>query len=138
MSNTQQTAIRIVAIRQPFALFELRPWRPPLNIYETEQGIQLVAELSGIAPDDLHLQVHPTHVQIHGTRHLATPAGLRRIQRMEIASGPFQVEIPLATPIDPDRAEAQYRNGLLDIWLPFAGQAVQRVVVIHLGEGDAR
>jgi HSP20 family molecular chaperone IbpA len=69
---------------------------------------------------------------------MATPAGLRRIQRMEIASGPFQVEIPLATPIDPDRAEAQNRNGLLNIWLPFARQAIQRVVVIRLGEGGAQ
>jgi HSP20 family protein len=138
MSNPQQTAIRIVAIRQPFALFEYRPWRSPLNIYETEQGIQLVAELAGIALDDLHVQVHPTNVQIRGTRQMAPPPGLRRIQRMEIASGPFQVEIPLTTPIDPDRAEAQYGNGLLEIWLPFAHQATQRVVVIQLGEAGAR
>jgi HSP20 family protein len=138
MSNTQQTAIRIVAIRQPFALFEHRPWRPPLNMYETEQGIQLVAELAGMALNDLHVQVHPTNLQIHGTRQVPAPPGLRRIQRMEIASGPFQVEIPLATPIDPDRAEARYEHGLLDIWLPFANQVVQRVVVIQLGEGGAR
>src|SRR5262245_37714999 len=137
MSNPQQTAIRIVAIRQPFALFENRPWRPPLNIYETEQGIQLVAELAGIALDDLQVQVHPINVQIRGTRQLAAPPGLRRIQRMEIASGPFQVDIPLAVPIDPDRTEARHGNGLLDIWLPFASQAVQRVVVIRLGEGGA-
>src|SRR5438067_3070702 len=134
MSNPQQSAIRILAIRQPFALFEPRPWRPPLNIYETEQGIQLVAELAGIALDDLRVHVHPTAVQIQGTRQLATPPGLRRIQRMEIASGPFQLEIPLATPIDPDRAEAEYRDGLLGIWLPFANQLTQRVVVIQLGE----
>jgi HSP20 family protein len=138
MSNPQKSAIRIVAIRQPFALFEHRPWRPPLNIYETEQGILLVAELAGIVLDDLQVHVHPTHVQILGTRQIATPAALRRILRMEIASGPFQTEIPLATPIDPDRAEAQYRNGLLDIWLPFAHQSIQRVVVIRLGEGGAR
>src|SRR5690242_18039672 len=102
MSNRQQSAIRIVAIRQPFALFEPRPWRPPMNIYETEQGIQLVAELAGIALDNLNVQVHPTNVQIQGTRQVPTPSGLRRIQRMEIASGPFQVDVPLTTPIDPD------------------------------------
>jgi HSP20 family molecular chaperone IbpA len=138
MSNPQQSSIRIVAIRQPFALFEHRPWRPALNIYETEQGIQFIAELAGIALDDLQVQVHPTHVQIRGTRQLAAPPELRRIQRMEIASGPFQVEIPLATPIDPNRAEAHYGNGLLNIWLPFAHQAIQHVVVIRLGEGGAR
>lgn len=135
MSNPYQTAIRIVAIRQPFALFEHHPWRPPLNIYETDQGIQLVVELAGIALDDLDVQVHPTTVQIRGTRQLATPPGLRRIQRMESASGPFQVEVPLAMPTNPGRVEARYVNGLLDIWLPFASQAVQHVVVIRLGEG---
>ncbi|HEX9373007.1 MAG TPA: Hsp20/alpha crystallin family protein [Roseiflexaceae bacterium] len=138
MSAHQRSAIRIVAIRQPFALFEPRPWRPPMNIYETEQGIQIVAELAGIALDDLQVYVHPTSVQIEGTRRLEAPAGLSRIQRMEIASGPFQIEVPLATPIDPDRAGAQYEDGLLDIWLPFAHQPNQRVVVIRLGEGGAR
>jgi HSP20 family protein len=138
MSDPQQSTIRIVAIRRPFALFEAHTWRPPLNIYETEQGIQLVAELAGVASDDLRVHVDPTSVQIHGTRQLVAPAGLRRIQRMEIASGPFQIDIPLVTPIDPDQAEAHYRDGLLEIWLPFAQQVVQRVVVIQLGEGGAR
>jgi HSP20 family molecular chaperone IbpA len=138
MSNTRQSTFRIVAIRQPFAVFELRPWRPQLNIYETEQGTQLIAELAGVAPDDLHLQVHPTAVEIHGTRQIATPPGLRRIQRLEIASGPFRIEVSLTTPIDPEHAEARYTNGLLDIRLPFARQSTQRVVVIRLGEGGAR
>jgi HSP20 family protein len=135
MSDPQQSSIRIVAIRQPFALFESRPWRPAVNIYESEQGVQLVAELAGVALDDLHVHIHPTYVQIHGTRQLVAPAGLRRIQRIEIASGSFQVELPLVTPTDPDRAEARYRDGLLEIWLPFAQQPVQRVVVIQLGQG---
>ena len=52
MSNSKPATIRIVAIRQPFALFESRPWRPPLNIYETDQGIKLVAELAGISIND--------------------------------------------------------------------------------------
>jgi len=71
MSNPHPSAIRIVAIRQPFAVFEHRPWRPPLNIYETEQGLQLIVELAGIALDDLHVHVYSTNVRIQGTRQLA-------------------------------------------------------------------
>src|SRR5437762_2774816 len=111
MNDPKQPAIRIVAIRQPYALFQSRPWRPALNIYETEQGIRLVAELAGISVADLHVQVHPTNVQIQGLRQITPPAGQSRIQRLEIASGPFQVDVPLATPIDPDRAEANYSDG---------------------------
>jgi HSP20 family molecular chaperone IbpA len=138
MNNPKQPAIRIVAIRQPFAVFEPRPWRPPLNVYETDQGIKIIAELAGIGPDDLDVQVNPTNVQIRGMRQVPAPDGLRRIERMEIAGGPFQIEVPLATPVDPDSAEANYRNGLLDIWLPFARQVIQRVVVIRPGEGGTR
>jgi HSP20 family molecular chaperone IbpA len=134
MSNSKPATIRIVAIRQPFALFESRPWRPPLNMYETDHGIKLVADLAGISLDELSVQVHPTNLQISGMRQVAPPAGLRRIQRIEITSGPFHIEVPLATPIDPDRSEAHYANGLLDIWLPFAQQVIQRVVVIRPGE----
>ena len=138
MSNSKPATIRIVAIRQPFALFESRPWRPPLNIYETDHGIKLVADLAGISLDELSVQVHPTNLQISGMRQVAPPAGLRRIQRIEITSGPFQVEVPLATPIDPDRTQANYANGLLDIWLPFTQQVIQRVVVIRPGEVGSR
>jgi len=89
MNNSKSSSIRIVAIRQPFALFESRPWRPPLNIYETDQGIKLVAELAGIDLDDLYVQAHPTNVQIGGMRQVAPPDGLRRIQPVEITSGPL-------------------------------------------------
>ena len=138
MSNSKPATIRIVAIRQPFALFESRPWRPPLNIYETDHGMKLVAELAGISIDDLSVQVHPTNLQIRGMRQVAPPDGLRRIQRIEITSGPFHIEVPLATSVDPDRSEANYANGLLDIWLPFAQQVIQRVVVIRPGEVGSR
>ena len=137
MSSSRLAAIRIIAIRRPFALFDPQPWRPSLNIYETEQAIHLIAELAGVAPDELQVHVHPVHVVIRGTRQVPTPAGLRRIHRLEIVAGPFQVEVPLPTPVDPERAQARYGAGLLDVWLPFASQTNQRVVVIRPGVGGA-
>ena len=135
MPDHQRSTIRIVAIRQPYAQFEQRAWHPPFNIYESDQGIQIVVELAGVTLDELHVYVHPNSVQIQGTRHMLPPPGLRRVLRMEIVSGPFLVELPLTSAVDPERAEAQYTNGLLDLRLPFADQPLQRVVVIQLGEG---
>ncbi len=140
MSNTQQSTFRVVAIRQPHAVFEPGSWRPPLNVYETEQGIQIVAELAGMTLDGMRVQVQPNRVQIQGTRQLAAPAGLLRIHRLEIAGGPFQINIPLSVPVDPDHSEARYEDGLLNVWMPFAPQVTQGAVVIPLGKGkgDAR
>ncbi len=134
MSDT----VRIVAFRQPVAFFEPHFWRPPLNVYETELGLQFVAELAGVSQDDIQVLVQPAKVTIQGTRQLSTPDGLARIHRLEIAGGPFKVEIPLSMSVDPEQAQAQYSDGLLVVWLPFARQAVQHVVVIQPVQGGAR
>ena len=140
MSNTRPSAsaFRVVAIRQPSAFFEPQFWRPSLNIYETELGLQVVAELAGASLEDIQVLVQPAKVVIQGTRRLGTPDGLARIHRLEIAGGPFKVEMPLSAPVDPEQTQAQYTDGLLVIWLPFARQTVQRVVVIQPVQGGAR
>lgn len=134
MSN-QGPTIRVFALRQPFVVFELQSWHPPMNMYETDQAALLVIDLAGVDPTDLHIHVHPAQIEVHGVRHLAMPEGLRRIQRMEIGSGPFRLELQLTTMIDPEHAEARYSDGLLEIKLPYAAQPTQRRVVIHVDGG---
>jgi HSP20 family protein len=134
---TSQQRVRVFALRQPYAAFELRGWRPALNVYETEAGVALVVELAGVDPDALHVHVHPNSVVIHGVRRLAAPEGLRRVHHMEIGAGPFELRAPLTAPIDPDASEARYANGLLEVWLPFAPEPAQRVVVVRI-DGGAR
>ncbi|MBV9802936.1 MAG: Hsp20/alpha crystallin family protein [Solirubrobacterales bacterium] len=136
MSNRQKSAIHVVAIRQPFALFEPRLWRPPLNIYETRDALLLVAELAGMNLDQLQVYAQPAIVQIQGTRRLEAPAGLVQIHRMEITSGPFRIEVPTTTPVDPERVEAHYRNGLLEVMLPFTQQSVRRVIIAQADGGS--
>ena len=130
-------AIRVIALRQPFVAFEARAWRPPLNIYETEQALTLVVDLAGANPAELQIYVNPTLIVVRGTRQLAAPPGLRRIQRMEIGAGPFELEVPLATPVDPERASGRYSDGLLEIAVPYASEPTTHLVVIQI-EGGAR
>src|SRR3712207_6859973 len=44
----------------------------------------------------------------------------RSYQQMEIEYGPFERQIPLSEPVDPDRAAASYASGVLTIVLPLA------------------
>jgi HSP20 family protein len=134
VTNPSQ-AIRVIALRQPFVAFELQPWRPPLNVYETDQAMILIVDLAGVDPSNLHIHVHPSQIAVHGTRHLAVPPGLRRINHMEIGSGSFQLELQMVTMIDPERTEARYADGLLEIQLPYANQPTHRVVVIRVNGG---
>jgi HSP20 family molecular chaperone IbpA len=130
-------AIRVVALRQPYVAFETRHWQPPLNVYETGRGVVLLVDLAGVNPADLHVHVTPTLIAVHGVRQLTAPPDLRRVHRMEIGAGRFELEVPLGAPIDPERAEGRYRDGLLEIGLPFADNPPQRMVVIRI-EGGPR
>lgn len=106
-----------------------RTWQPALNIYETEHQIIVVADLAGIDTNDLILEVEANMVRIQGQRQPHPPEDLRRIHRMEIGAGPFNVEINLPVLIDPQQVTSRYQQGLLEITLPLAKQPARRVAI---------
>ncbi|MCS6883327.1 MAG: Hsp20/alpha crystallin family protein [Oscillochloridaceae bacterium] len=133
--NDPSRTIRVIAFRTPFVTFETRSWHPPMNVYETDEGLVIIADLAGVNPTDLQVYVKPNLLVVQGQRQLTPPPGLRRIHRMEIGAGRFEVEVPIATSIDPERSEGHYRNGLLEIILPYASDPPQRVMVIQIEGG---
>jgi HSP20 family molecular chaperone IbpA len=135
MDKLPPASIRILHTRLPYAQFAVRPWSPSLNVFETDQGMLLVIELAGVDPAELRIDAHPQVVRIAGARQIAVPEQLRRLHRMEIASGAFQIEVPFERPIDPEQTSARAHNGLLEVWLPFAGQSARNVVITVQKEG---
>lgn len=134
MDNLPRASIRIVHTRLPYAQFALRPWSPQLNVFETNQAMLVIVELAGVDPADLQIEAHPQVVRITGARQLAVPQDLCRLHRMELAAGPFQIEVPFDRPIDPAQTTARSSNGLLEVWLPFAGRSPHPVVIpVHEG-----
>lgn len=128
-------SIRVFALRQPLVTFDTGPWQPSINLYETDRAIVVVVELAGVGAENLHIHVHPRQIAVHGERQLVVPPGIRRVHRMEIGAGPFQLDVPLPALIDPEAAQARYSSGLLEIGLPLAQQPPQRVVVIQIDGG---
>jgi HSP20 family molecular chaperone IbpA len=135
MPDPQQASIRILHLRQSFVQFEVQPWAPPLNMLETEQAFVVMVELAGVNPANVQIEVQPVLLAIRGVRQLMLPQRLRRLHRIEIAVGPFQVAVPLDSPVDPDQAAARYINGLLEVVLPFAREPSQTRVIIPVREG---
>lgn len=132
MDPLPHASVRILHTRLPYAQFAMRPWSPPLNIFETDQAMLLVVELAGVDLADLKLEAHPQRVRIAGVRQIVIPRELRRLHRMEIAAGSFEIEVPFERPIDPEQTTARSHHGLLEVHLPFAGRSDQHVVIrIH-------
>ena len=93
-------------------------WRPSLDLYETDDELILLVELSGIQPQDVEVVVESEVVKISGNRCRPIDKDVSRVHHMEIDFGPFNQAIRLPIPADPDGASSTYRDGFLAIHLP--------------------
>jgi HSP20 family protein len=83
------------------------------------------AELAGIDPDEIGLEIEGRELVIAGHRRPGPDAEGRVYQQLEIDFGPFRRTIPLGADVIADEAKATYRDGNLRIELPLARPQVR-------------
>jgi HSP20 family protein len=94
------------------------------------------AELAGIDPDELSLEIEGRELVIAGHRRPDDAEG-RLYQQLEIDFGPFRRVIPLGAEVVPAQARATYTDGILRIELPLARpEGRSRSVPIDVARGD--
>ncbi len=93
-------------------------WRPDADTYETATTIEIVVDLAGVEDDDFEVQLFEDVLVVEGRRHLPTLHEGAVYHAAGIRQGPFRAELPLPVPVDPERVEARYEQGLLRITLP--------------------
>jgi HSP20 family protein len=76
------------------------------------------AELAGIDPDEIELEVEGRELVISGHRPPPSEADGRVYQQLEVDFGPFRRVIPLGAEVQAHEAKATYRDGMLRIELP--------------------
>ena len=105
--------------------------------YEGEPPRAVVhAELAGIDPDEIGLEIEGRELVIAGHRRPADAEG-RVYQQLEIDFGPFRRVIPLGAEVVPSSARATYTDGILRIELPLARPETRsRSVPIEIARGD--
>lgn len=69
-------------------------WEPPIDVLETEQKIDVVVALPGVAPERLDIVVGDGALSIVGERAVQLPANAL-IRRLEIPYGRFERRLPL-------------------------------------------
>ncbi len=93
-------------------------WRPPTDVYETEDAILVRVEIAGMNESDFSIILDGQYLLIRGMR--AEPPERRAYHQMEIPFGEFATEVELPHPVLAKDAEAFYSNGFLRIILPKA------------------
>jgi len=94
-----------------------RVWRPPTDVYETEDAIVVQVEIAGVQPEDFRIELSDRFLSIAGTR--ADPDPERRAyHQMEIHFGEFRADVELPGPVDREHITAEYGGGFLRVNLP--------------------
>jgi HSP20 family protein len=70
-------------------------WQPPIDVFETADGLRIVVALPGVEIQDIDIAVEPNVLVISGVRHLPSVARGAAIQRLEIPYGRFERQVRL-------------------------------------------
>jgi HSP20 family protein len=95
-----------------------RTWRPPTDVYETEDNIVVKVEVAGMAEDDFAITFSEGALVVAGVRH--DPSTKLGYHQMEIPYGEFRTDVYVSAAIDVDNIEASYTDGFLLVNLPKA------------------
>jgi len=91
-------------------------WRPPVDIWEDENSVQLSIDLPGLGKDSFNVDVENNTLTISGERKEPEGNG-NNLLRTERAFGNFSRSFSLSNQIDQEKIDAKYTNGTLNIVL---------------------
>ena len=106
-----------------------RIFRPLTDIVETEQGVSLMLEVPGVAPDDVDITLEKRILTIRAKVQPVRPEKLQLIYA-EYGEGDFERAFTLSEDFDPDKIEAAMHNGVLSVTLPRAAEAKPKKIAV--------
>ncbi|MEO2033652.1 MAG: Hsp20/alpha crystallin family protein [Planctomycetaceae bacterium] len=138
MSDANEVSIRLSAdepaATEPNSLTDAADgqrllFNPPIDIYETTDGLVLYADLPGVTSEGLDLQVQDNRLTLFG-----------RIQQQDSDDGPviheeykvgdFLRSFILSDEVDHNRISARLNNGVLRVELPRASRSQPRRIAV--------
>ncbi|MBD1810331.1 Hsp20/alpha crystallin family protein [Microcoleus sp. FACHB-DQ6] len=109
-------------------------WMPALELVDAGDNFVLKAQLPGIDPKDVDVQVTPEAISISGERRYENTEEKPRYVRSEFRYGKFHRVLPLPAHIQNDSVQAECKDGILTLTLPKVTEARNKVVKINLAE----
>jgi HSP20 family protein len=100
----------------------------PIDLYSTDDAYVLQANVAGVDPNDVDITIEGNTLTIRGERQPPTNAGGYLLQERRF--GPFERTLELDLPIQADKVEATFNNGVLTLTLPKMEKAKPKVIKV--------
>lgn len=109
-----------------------RVFRPPMDIYETDEHLVVVLEIAGMKPEDIQVTFEKDLLSIRGRRTEVIFKPKIRLHQMEIDYGPFERTIRVPFPLMEDEFKAIYQQGLLAVSVPKRREPIARSLEVKI------
>jgi HSP20 family protein len=110
---------------QPFTV-------PPVDVFEDDHGITLLADLPGVSRDRLNVRVDGETLWLEATALTAVPAGMELVYG-EAEYPSYRRQFTLSRELDGNRIEAGLKDGVLKLTIPKREEAKPRRIEVRVG-----
>ncbi len=115
-----------------FALSPLRaPAFPKVDITETDEEVKITANIPGVAPEKVEIEVNEDIISLSGTVEKEQEEKEGKVYRYEREYGEFRRMFTLPARVKSDKVSAKAKNGVLIITLPKAEAEKKKKVMVE-------
>jgi HSP20 family molecular chaperone IbpA len=105
---------------------------PPVDVFENDHAITLLADLPGVSREQLQLRVDGDALVIEATASTQGPQDMQLVYG-EAQCPTYRRRFTLSRELDTSRVEAQLRDGVLKLTIPKAEEAKPRRIEVRAG-----
>ena len=106
-------------------------WTPRVDVREEPSRFVILADLPGIDPADIEVQMDSNVLTLKGERKAEPASDDARTTRSERRHGSFERRFTLPDNVDAEAIAASGKHGVLEISIPKKAQAAPRRIEIH-------
>lgn len=107
-----------------------RLFAPVVDVYETDQDLVVKAELPGVKKENVEVSIRDNALHIKGEKKEEKEEKTETYHRVERVYGKFERVIPLPTDVKVEAAEAEFKDGVLEIRIPKAEGSKEKKIEI--------
>jgi HSP20 family protein len=103
---------------------------PPINVFQQGDNLVAILELAGVSKGDLDIQAKDNMIRVSGKKVISYSEGAS-LHRRERLSGTFDRTLTVPMQIDANGIRAEYRDGVLALFIPRAESDKPRSIAIN-------
>ncbi len=113
---------------------ETNEWIPAVDIYETNDAINIEVEAPGMKQEDIKINLENNTLTIYGERKFEKKEENKNYYRMERSYGSFSRSFLLPENVNVEGIKAKYKDGVLTITLPKKPESKPKEIPIESEE----